>query len=204
MARRRLDFYETNDAAVRALVKHVSIGGIVFEPCAGKNAITRALVKHVHGLPPVLTNDLDTQCETHWHFDARCGSEWDTWTVNDTWKSIDWVVTNPPFSSAYDMLLASWTRARVGIAMLLRLSFLEPTAERASFLMDHTPSTLIVLPRYSFTGDGSTDSVTCAWMVWYPRMRNVLQRMVIDDGGWKSGRPLLETGVNNGHASCTL
>jgi hypothetical protein len=50
--------------------------------------------------------------------------------------------------------------------LLLRLSFLEPTFERQDLLIDNPPDAMIVLPRYSFTGDGKSDSVTCAWMVW--------------------------------------
>jgi hypothetical protein len=34
------------------------------------------------------------------------------------------------------------------------------------WLAEHPPTKLIVLPRISFTGDGKTDSVTCAWYVW--------------------------------------
>jgi hypothetical protein len=49
--------------------------------------------------------------------------------------------------------------------MLLRLSYLEPCNNRAEFLSVNPPS-LIVLPRISFTGDGKTDNVTCAWFVW--------------------------------------
>jgi hypothetical protein len=50
--------------------------------------------------------------------------------------------------------------------MLLRLSFLEPTRERGPWLAANPPDLVIVLPRISFTGDGKTDSVTCAWMIW--------------------------------------
>lgn len=49
--------------------------------------------------------------------------------------------------------------------MLLRVSFLEPCNDRAEFLAAHPPR-LFVLPRISFTGDGKTDNVTCAWYVW--------------------------------------
>jgi hypothetical protein len=50
--------------------------------------------------------------------------------------------------------------------MLLRLSYLEPTEDRGAWLNSHPPTDLIVLPRISFTGNGKTDSVTCAWIVW--------------------------------------
>ena len=52
------------------------------------------------------------------------------------------------------------------MAFLLRLSFLEPTLTRREFLRANPPKRVIVLPRISFTGDGRTDSVTCAWLIW--------------------------------------
>ncbi len=57
-------------------------------------------------------------------------------------------------------------KARVGVAFLLRLSYLEPCWDRADWLVQHPVSKLIVLPRISFTGDHKTDSVTCGWFVW--------------------------------------
>ncbi len=45
-------------------------------------------------------------------------------------------------------------------------SVLEPCEGRGAWLAAHPPQALIVLPRMSFTGEGKTDSVTCAWVVW--------------------------------------
>ena len=81
--------------------------------------------------------------------------------------SIDWVITNPPFNLAYPMLLKSLLNVRVGVAFLLRLSFVEPTNERGDWLEKNPPTGRITLPRYSFTGDGRSDSVTAEWMIWY-------------------------------------
>lgn len=53
-----------------------------------------------------------------------------------------------------------------GLALLLRLSWLEPTEARADFLRQYPPARVHVLPRHDFKGRGSTDSVTSAWMVW--------------------------------------
>jgi hypothetical protein len=78
---------------------------------------------------------------------------------------IDWVVSNPPFTCCTPIIVGAFRVARKGVAMLLRLSYLEPCNDRAEFLAAHPPS-LIVLPRISFTGDGKSDNVTCAWFVW--------------------------------------
>jgi hypothetical protein len=75
------------------------------------------------------------------------------------------VITNPPFSHAIEIVKLAVQSAK-SVAMLLRLSFLEPTLERGPWLVANPPDLVIVLPRISFTGDGKTDSVTCAWMIW--------------------------------------
>jgi hypothetical protein len=77
----------------------------------------------------------------------------------------DFVVSNPPFACCQPIIEQAYAHVRCGVIMLLRLSYLEPCNNRAAFLAAHPPA-LIVLPRISFTGDGKTDSVACAWMIW--------------------------------------
>lgn len=153
--RRSLDFYETDPAQVALLRSWVTIRGTVYEPCSGDGAIARQfeVLGHV-----VVTNDLDPARETMTHTDAR---EYGYHLSPDS----VWVVTNPPFSQAYPILLNA-RRQGVRCAFLLRLSFLEPTQERGAWLAEYPPGGVLVLPRHSFTGDGRTDSVTCAWMLW--------------------------------------
>ena len=93
--------------------------------------------------------------------DATKREFWTRWV-----SSIDFVVTNPPFSLASSILPLAYEHARVGVAFLLRLSYLEPCRDRADWLVQHPLTKLIVLPRISFTGDRKTDSVTCGWFVW--------------------------------------
>lgn len=83
----------------------------------------------------------------------------------------DWIITNPPFNKAFSILTMALSRCE-NVAMILRLSFLEPTKTRGIFLSITPPSGLIILPRMSFTEDGKTDSVTCAWMIWSKEIKN--------------------------------
>lgn len=143
--RRSLDRYFTPDDATIELLNRVKIEGRVFEPCAGTGQIAK-FFKHCR------TNDI---------VGGQDATKPETWEP----KNYDWVITNPPFRRAYDILRrALETNAR--IAFLLRLSFLEPTYERSKLLSEYPPSKIIILPRISFTGDGRTDNVTCAWMLW--------------------------------------
>ena len=59
-----------------------------------------------------------------------------------------------------------------GIILMLRLSFLEPCHNRYAFLEKHPPTALYAVPRLSFTGDGKTDSVACAWFLWDKKQTN--------------------------------
>lgn len=173
--RRPFDFYETNEFAVKALLRDVEIGGTVLEPCNGAGAITRVLIREA-GLS-VDTNDVDTAREADTHMDATRPEAWQFFA-----DSYDWIVTNPPFSSAFEIVSQAYAAARVGVAALLRLSWLEPVRSednraRCEWLVSHPPTDLLVLPRYSFTGNGKTDSVTCAWFVW--SKQSVGQRIII-------------------------
>lgn len=154
--RRRLDQYFTPASATRELLEQMSIRGTVLECCSGDDAITAPL--RSAGLM-VCTNDIDPAMPSDFHRDMAAPESWVT-------TSFEWVISNPPFSLAPQIVPLAFASASVGIAMLLRLSFLEPVENRGAWLNANPPTHLIVLPRISFTGDGKTDNVTCAWMVW--------------------------------------
>ena len=162
--RRSNDFYETNKLAVTELLKYLPLKlGNVLEPTAGRNAITLPLIASSR-CTSVRTNDISHSYNHPCHLDMTQDLSWET--IYKIYCPFDWIITNPPFSVAYNILTRAVDLAQQGVAFLLRLSFLEPTIEREEFLCEHPPSQLIILPRYSFTGDGKTDSVTCAWMIW--------------------------------------
>ena len=160
--RKELDQYYTPEHLVTPLLDHVfpSIGGRILEPCCGDGSISRILEK----LPrtAVLTNDIDPRNPADYHGDASALSFWEEATET---QGFDWVITNPPFSHAFSILKHSLAHCE-NVAMLLRISFLEPTYERQDFLSEYPPDLVIFLPRFSFTRDGKSDMTTCAWMVW--------------------------------------
>lgn len=175
--RRPFDAYFTPASAVETLLKYAPIYGRVLEPTSGDGAIARPLIDH--GCE-VITNDLNPAMPALMHGDAT-DPAW--WTKGN---GIPWVVGNPPFNRAAEIVKLAHEHAHIGVAMLLRLSFLEPCDNRAEFLAEHPPNCLIVLPRISFTGDGKTDSVTCAWMVWNKHQAGT--RIVIQPKPAKGGK----------------
>jgi hypothetical protein len=163
--RRANDFYPTQSLVTKQLLKRVTIAGTVIEPCAGDGAMATVLDKH-HGIDVVYTNDIDMTRDCHCHADVTKPLIWEGWKANQA----DWVVTNPPFGQTTEILPLAYEHAKIGVAFLLRLSYLEPTEKRGKWLRSHSSNltNLIILgqPRPSFTENGKTDLCTVAWMVW--------------------------------------
>lgn len=162
MTRRLKDAYYTPAALGKVLLAHIPLPKTVFEPCAGDGALASIFPASCQ----IITNDIDIAKNTDYHANA---------CYFDIWRKViynhkpDWCITNPPFSSA-EFILANALYSEIpNVAMLLRLSFLEPTKGRAPLLdkFRHCISDIIVVgqPRPSFTGKG-TDSVTTCWIVW--------------------------------------
>jgi hypothetical protein len=171
--RQMYDFYPTPEWATRALLR--AVPGIdqaksILEPCAGDGHISKVLALELPEVK-ITTNDIDRSRKVDSHYDANYGPSW------TYFPPVDWIISNPPFVSAVGIAMKSLKHARIGVAMLLRLSFLEPTLDRQDWLSENPPDELIVLPRISFTGDGKTDSVTCGWMVWW-KVSNMPLRMI--------------------------
>lgn len=159
MTRRPHDQYYTPASACDVLKRHWDGWkdcDLLIEPCVGMGDI-------VDRFPDGnwFACDIDPQVQPNKIADMTQEKEWDGYT---RWENPG-VITNPPFSCAFQILENALYHCD-RVAMLLRLSFLEPTRERGPWLAENPPDLVIVLPRISFTGDGKTDSVTCAWMIW--------------------------------------
>jgi hypothetical protein len=160
-------FYETPAYYVEQLLQDIRPAGRIMEPCVGDGAISRFL--QADSLNHVMTNDIDPRRAADFRFDAA--KPWPPVLDFD----LDWVVTNPPFSLALPILQQALEHASA-VALLLRISFFEPTKDgirkgvkvwgRERFLVEHPPMGLIYLPRYSFTGNGKSDSSTVCWGIW--------------------------------------
>lgn len=141
------DFYETPAWMTRSLLAHQPgiEGATVFECAAGRNAITRVLERE--GGCTVLTNDINRQQPTDFHFDARDGKLWTTVAATGVrGRRVLWVVSNFPFDVAFEILQHA-IDAVPNVAILLRKTFTEPTIERGPWLAAHPPTRIIGLPR---------------------------------------------------------
>jgi hypothetical protein len=156
--RRNLDQYYTPSLAVNQFLDNLDFDlfGVILEPCNGEGAISKELVKRGY---QVITNDLDSNNEADTHLDLSVPLNWRL--IED----VDFIVTNPPFNLAPEIISLAHLKAKRGVIALLRLSFIEPCLNRVNFLVDNPPSQMIITPRISFTGNG-TDSITTAWFIW--------------------------------------
>ena len=154
--RRPKDAYYSPKSLVHPVISEIVMDGVIFECCNGKGDISDVLRE---AGKTVLTNDIDPDCASDLHNDATDPYFWNR-------VEVDWVVTNPPFSKAAEIVQLAYEHAKVGIAFFLRLSFLEPCKGRVEFLEKYPPNEVYVMPRISFTGDGSKDLVTGMWAVW--------------------------------------
>lgn len=171
--RSAFDYYPTPSWMTRSLLAaHPSIAGAtVLEPCSGDGAIVRVLEDEAGCT--VLTNDIDPRHPAQTGHDATNPAYWAGLPY------VEWVITNPPFNVAFPVLQHAVKAAHVGVALLLRKTFLEPTDERGPWLAEHPPARLIGQPRYSFRGKGS-DSVSCDWYLWLRHPGTWYEPFVID------------------------
>lgn len=77
------------------------------------------------------------------------------------------IVTNPPFCVALDFAKTSIRRAGPGglVALLLRITWFEPTVERAEWLPANACDIWWPSQRGRFT-DGGTDTAATVWAIW--------------------------------------
>ncbi len=86
------------------------------------------------------------------------------------WPTCDWIVSNPPFVQGERFIRAAMQRARRGVAMLLRLAFLESIA-RYRLLYQDCPLTLVApfaerVPMVKGRYDPEASSATAyAWFI---------------------------------------
>ena len=169
------DFYETPAWMTRTLLHWMPeiAGTRVLECCAGRGAISRVLAD---AGCTVSNCDIDPRHNALYCIrDMRLATSWSDLIFGFD-DEFDWIITNPPFTAAHQILEHAVQHARVGVAFLLRKTFTEPTRDykrnglvipaRGPWLAANPPRRIIGLPRISFRGDGGTDAVSTDWHIW--------------------------------------
>jgi hypothetical protein len=148
------DFYSIPKGVTHALIKHSFITGTVLVPHDPLGVLTDQLRSHNYKV----TRNEDEDNLTN-----------PVWWVSEKQKNYDWVIASTMGLTQYSEYILEYGMqiAKEGIAVLDRLSFIEPVARRKTFLLANKLTNMIVLnPRPKFRALGSTrDSVTSCWFV---------------------------------------
>jgi hypothetical protein len=162
-----LDDFPTPPWATRAFVEHVlggkaSTGGLrVLEPACGRGYMSLALAEYFGS---VISSDIHDYgfAETR----DFLGDPRDK-------KSVDWMITNPPFKAAEAFVEEGLKVAKVGVAILTRTVFIESIG-RYERLFSTRPPTLVAqyterVPMVKGRLDKTASTATgYCWLVWGP------------------------------------
>jgi hypothetical protein len=169
-----LDFFPTPPWATRALCEEI-LGGPAYglkvrtawEPCCGAGHMAEPLKEYFGA---VFSTDV-----RDWGYGDRRDLDFIFATAADAPFAIDWVITNPPFTLAEEIFERAWTIAHAGVAMLLRLQWLEGgERHRSIFDTDRRPTWFCPfaerVPMIEGVWDPEASSATAyAWFVWQRR-----------------------------------
>lgn len=167
-----LDFFPTPPWATRALTceildERVLRSKTCWEPAAGAGHMSDVLRETFAHVVESDVHDYD--------IGARIGSfVGDGLDVVETPVAIDWIITNPPFNLAEQFVVRALRDADCGVAMLVRLQWLESETRYSSIFRDFQPAMIalfadrvsMVHKRWDPAARGAT---SYAWVIWFTR-----------------------------------
>jgi hypothetical protein len=159
-ARAALDFYSTPAWVTHALLRFITPGPRVLDPCAGDGSILKHLGQGARGY------ELDAVRATTAQTSGLAVTCRDSLSTN-SWDSPSMVIMNPPYSlsEAFVRRALEEVQADGMVCALLRLGWLA-SKKRKEFHRTFLADVHILSRRPSFTPDGKTDTSEYAWFVW--------------------------------------
>jgi ParB/RepB/Spo0J family partition protein len=162
-----LDFFATPPWSTRALMErvfpHLNIvpSGTFWEPAAGEGHMSGVLAEYAR----VHASDIHDYGQ---HLDQVV----DFLDLTGKAPEADWIITNPPFGDkTVPFVLRALDLAHVGVAMFVRLQWLEGIERYESIFRDHPPTFVcpfverVNLCKGRWDPDGTT-ATAYAWLVW--------------------------------------
>lgn len=166
-----LDYFPTPPWATRAFLNEVLLAefaphcfGSVWEPAAGAGHM-------VHVLSEVFEKVRASDVEDY-GADFEVGSYVGVGPDVISRSQPDWIITNPPFNLAVEFAERALTEATIGIALLLRTSWMEG-GERYERLFRNKPPRIVApycerVPMVAGRWDPAASSATSyTWFVWH-------------------------------------
>ena len=159
-----LDDFPTPPWATRAFLSHYfadeNLGSdSVWEPACGRGHMAQVLAEYFGN---VRGSDV---------FEYGYGEVQDFLTGLTALRSVDWLITNPPFRLAEDFLIRGRQVARKGVALLTRTVFLESIGRYERIFTNAPPTTVLQyaerVPMVKGRVDQKASTATgYAWLVW--------------------------------------
>lgn len=166
-----LDYFPTPPWATRAFCHHVMPAcgfmaqrfGVVWEPAAGEGHIAEVLAEYADEVVESDINDYGR--------DAYQGDFLSCDHLNRQFDA-DWIITNPPFGDKTEaFVLKALDLASIGVAMFVRLQWLESIGRYERVFCDHPPTLIaffaerVNLCKGRWDPDGTT-ATAYIWLVW--------------------------------------
>lgn len=148
------DFYPTPEYVTEALLANYTFDGVIWECACGDGRLSEVLKRH--GYHVVSTDLVDRG-----YFD-RTPAPIDFLLENTRMNNI---VTNPPFSPAYEFIEQGLRLADKSLALLLPVRYLTGK-RRAKLYKSNPPTKIIIIPnKVDFIGNANP-VMEFAWFVW--------------------------------------
>ena len=168
-----LDYFPTPPWATRSLVEIVfrslgyGLGGhtrlSAWEPACGEGHMAEVLCEYFGSVAAMDVHD--------YGYRGTCPVSTGDFLTVEPRREFDWIITNPPYITAEDFARRALNLARHGVALFVRVQFLE-TIGRYQRLFQPFPPTLIAyftervpLCKGKWDPTGSTATAYC-WLVW--------------------------------------
>lgn len=162
---RSVDDFPTPPWATRALCEWLASEGHDLatakcrEPAANRGYMVRPLAEH---FASVDASDL---------VDYGMGYRQEDYLFPYAIESVDWTITNPPFTLADRFIERALATSRVGVAVILRVAFLEGVGRYEALFSKCPPSVVLQfaerVPMVAGCVDPAASSATAyAWLVW--------------------------------------
>lgn len=174
------DLYQTPGKLVKPLMNYLGLFETEYvlpyptytalECCSDGDHNTGSIAKVLsqHGMT-VYTNDIRPGLNTDYNFDATILKNWQQTLPEITFN---YVISNPPFNVADQILPLAYRFTKRYMFMLLRLSYLEPCENRQDWLDYYKDQQILLMPvnpRPRFRHNNGGDNVTVAWFGWDKR-----------------------------------
>lgn len=158
-----LDDFPTPPWATRALLRYMTehyfdIGETCREPAANRGYMAKTL------------EEVFASVEASDVYDYGIGYPVKDF-LHDDFKKVDWTITNPPFVLAMEFINKALNTSNLGVAVILRIAFLEGKKRYLELFKDNPPSHVLQfverVPMVKGRYDPDASSATAyAWFIW--------------------------------------